>query len=139
MRNFVENKIIFLNKKHTCTLGDRKIELKIKFLQGPDYTETAYIATQGPLPHTCTDFWEMVWHTQVSNWLVLIINDSNGLFGKEIRFFIFNNWSSRACFANTKFNCHSFVCHFVNNEISILVIRGCFVNIIFFLEKIFKM
>ncbi|XP_066149181.1 receptor-type tyrosine-protein phosphatase S-like [Euwallacea fornicatus] len=34
------------------------------YIKGPDYTETAYIATQGPLSHTCTDFWEMVWHTQ---------------------------------------------------------------------------
>lgn len=34
------------------------------YIKGPDYTETAYIATQGPLSHTCTDFWEMVWHSQ---------------------------------------------------------------------------
>ncbi|CAG9770762.1 unnamed protein product [Ceutorhynchus assimilis] len=34
------------------------------YIKGPDYTETAYIATQGPLAHTCIDFWEMVWHSQ---------------------------------------------------------------------------
>ncbi|KAL1501326.1 hypothetical protein ABEB36_006668 [Hypothenemus hampei] len=34
------------------------------YIKGPDYTETAYIATQGPLAHTCNDFWDMVWHSQ---------------------------------------------------------------------------
>ncbi|XP_044260966.1 uncharacterized protein LOC123008955 [Tribolium madens] len=33
------------------------------YIKGPDYTETAYIATQGPMTHTCQDFWDMVWHT----------------------------------------------------------------------------
>ncbi|KAJ8917398.1 hypothetical protein NQ315_002422 [Exocentrus adspersus] len=33
------------------------------YIKGPDYTETAYIATQGPMAHTCQDFWEMVWNT----------------------------------------------------------------------------
>ncbi|KAJ8949185.1 hypothetical protein NQ318_021678 [Aromia moschata] len=33
------------------------------YIKGPDYTETAYIATQGPMAHTCQDFWEMVWST----------------------------------------------------------------------------
>lgn len=33
------------------------------YIKGPDYTETAYIATQGPMAHTCQDFWSMVWHT----------------------------------------------------------------------------
>ncbi|KAL3270868.1 hypothetical protein HHI36_021384 [Cryptolaemus montrouzieri] len=32
------------------------------YIKGPDYTETAYIATQGPMAHTCQDFWNMVWH-----------------------------------------------------------------------------
>ncbi|XP_044763396.1 uncharacterized protein LOC123320222 [Coccinella septempunctata] len=33
------------------------------YIKGPDYTETAYIATQGPMAHTCQDFWSMIWHT----------------------------------------------------------------------------
>ncbi|EFA05231.1 uncharacterized protein LOC656520 [Tribolium castaneum] len=33
------------------------------YIKGPDYTETAYIATQGPMAHTCLDFWDMIWHT----------------------------------------------------------------------------
>lgn len=35
------------------------------YIKGPDYTETAYVATQGPMAHTCDDFWHMVWQTQV--------------------------------------------------------------------------
>lgn len=36
------------------------------YIKGPDYTETAYIATQGPMAHTCQDFWTMVWQSKVS-------------------------------------------------------------------------
>ncbi|KAF5281357.1 hypothetical protein FQR65_LT14755 [Abscondita terminalis] len=34
------------------------------YIKGPDYTETCYIATQGPMEHTCEDFWEMIWMSQ---------------------------------------------------------------------------
>ncbi|KAB0791430.1 hypothetical protein PPYR_03230 [Photinus pyralis] len=34
------------------------------YIKGPDYSETAYIATQGPMEHTCEDFWEMVWSSR---------------------------------------------------------------------------
>ncbi|KAK5638439.1 hypothetical protein RI129_012734 [Pyrocoelia pectoralis] len=34
------------------------------YIKGPDYAETAYIATQGPMEHTCEDFWEMIWSSQ---------------------------------------------------------------------------
>ena len=32
--------------------------------QGYDGEEKSYIATQGPLPHTVSDFWAMVWSEQ---------------------------------------------------------------------------
>ncbi|XP_023404029.1 tyrosine-protein phosphatase non-receptor type 7 isoform X1 [Loxodonta africana] len=34
--------------------------------QGYDGQEKAYIATQGPMPNTVADFWEMVWQEEVS-------------------------------------------------------------------------
>ncbi|RZB40026.1 uncharacterized protein BDFB_006758 [Asbolus verrucosus] len=41
------------------------------YIKGPDYTETAYIATQGPMTHTCQDFWEMIWHNNCVNIVML--------------------------------------------------------------------
>lgn len=35
-------------------------------LQGYDGQEKTYIATQGPMPNTVSDFWEMVWQEDVS-------------------------------------------------------------------------
>lgn len=43
--------------------------------QGPDYTETAYVATQGPMNHTCEDFWELVWFTKVKSFVSFVVND----------------------------------------------------------------
>lgn len=34
-------------------------------LQGYNGQEKVYIATQGPMPHTVADFWEMVWQEEV--------------------------------------------------------------------------
>lgn len=50
--------VFFLKVHHTFFLY-------IVIFQGPDFTETFYIATQGPMAHTCEDFWEMVWSTHV--------------------------------------------------------------------------
>ena len=33
--------------------------------QGYDGQEKVYIATQGPMPNTVADFWEMVWQEEV--------------------------------------------------------------------------
>lgn len=38
--------------------------LHVRFKQGV-YGPRAYIATQGPLPTTVTDFWRMIWEYEV--------------------------------------------------------------------------
>ncbi|CAH1256618.1 PTPRR [Branchiostoma lanceolatum] len=36
--------------------------INANYVKGYDMEERAYIATQGPMNHTVTDFWQMVWH-----------------------------------------------------------------------------
>lgn len=49
--------------------------------QGYDGKEKVYIATQGPMPNTVADFWEMVWQEDVS--LIVMLTQLRE--GKEVR------------------------------------------------------
>ncbi|XP_018568200.1 uncharacterized protein LOC108908601 [Anoplophora glabripennis] len=51
------------NEHSRVHLSGPQTYIHANYIKGPDYTETAYIATQGPMAHTCQDFWEMVWIT----------------------------------------------------------------------------
>ncbi|CAH0548898.1 unnamed protein product [Brassicogethes aeneus] len=54
----------FLPNEHSRVhLPGPQSYIHANYIKGPDYTETTYIATQGPMAHTCQDFWEMVWFT----------------------------------------------------------------------------
>lgn len=48
--------------------------------QGYDGQEKVYIATQGPMPNTVLDFWEMVWQEEVS--LIVMLTQLRE--GKEV-------------------------------------------------------
>lgn len=48
--------------------------------QGYDGQEKVYIATQGPMPNTVSDFWEMVWQEEVS--LIVMLTQLRE--GKEV-------------------------------------------------------
>ncbi|XP_070549724.1 tyrosine-protein phosphatase non-receptor type 12-like [Ptychodera flava] len=39
--------------------------INANFIRGLDHETKAYIAAQGPLPHTVNDFWRMLWHYQI--------------------------------------------------------------------------
>lgn len=49
-------------------------------LQGYNGQEKVYIATQGPMPNTVSDFWEMVWQEEVS--LIIMLTQLQE--GKEV-------------------------------------------------------
>lgn len=49
-------------------------------LQGYDGQEKVYIATQGPMPNTVSDFWEMVWQEEAS--LIIMLTQLQE--GKEV-------------------------------------------------------
>ncbi|KAG5885478.1 hypothetical protein JTB14_005069 [Gonioctena quinquepunctata] len=51
------------NEHSRVHLSASQSYIHANYIKGPDYTETSYIATQGPMTHTCQDFWEMVWST----------------------------------------------------------------------------
>ncbi|KAF7287688.1 hypothetical protein GWI33_006028 [Rhynchophorus ferrugineus] len=55
---------IIPNEHSRVLLSPNNGYIHANFIKGPDYIETAYIATQGPLSNTCIDFWEMVWYSQ---------------------------------------------------------------------------
>ncbi|KAF5290048.1 hypothetical protein FQA39_LY14829 [Lamprigera yunnana] len=52
------------NENSRVHLSGTAAYIHANYIKGPDYSETAYIATQGPMEHTCEDFWEMVWTSQ---------------------------------------------------------------------------
>ncbi|CAG9861762.1 unnamed protein product [Phyllotreta striolata] len=56
-------KEVFPNEYSRVHLPGSQQYIHANYIKGPDYTETVYIATQGPMAHTCKDFWEMVWTT----------------------------------------------------------------------------
>lgn len=49
-------------------------------LQGYGGKDKAYIATQGPMPNTVSDFWEMVWQEETS--LIVMLTQLRE--GKEV-------------------------------------------------------
>ncbi|CAG9814780.1 unnamed protein product [Phaedon cochleariae] len=61
------------NEHSRVHLAGSQPYIHANYIKGPDYTETAYIATQGPMSHTCQDFWEMVWNTN-SKCIVMLTN-----------------------------------------------------------------
>uniref|UniRef100_A0A6P7FFS1 protein-tyrosine-phosphatase n=1 Tax=Diabrotica virgifera virgifera TaxID=50390 RepID=A0A6P7FFS1_DIAVI len=61
------------NEHSRVHLPGSQTYIHANYIKGPDYTETLYIATQGPMAHTCQDFWEMVWNTHVSLLLCILL------------------------------------------------------------------
>ncbi|XP_069315588.1 tyrosine-protein phosphatase non-receptor type 7 isoform X1 [Eulemur rufifrons] len=45
--------------------------INANYIRGYDGQEKVYIATQGPMPNTVSDFWEMVWQEEVSTIVML--------------------------------------------------------------------
>lgn len=54
--------------------------------QGYDGKEKVYIATQGPMPNTVADFWEMVWQEEVALIVMLTqLRESKEVRGRSLR------------------------------------------------------
>ena len=47
--------------------------------------EWHYIATQGPLPHTCHDFWQMVWEQGIAIIAMVTAEEVRPLFSRSSR------------------------------------------------------
>ncbi|XP_022906427.1 uncharacterized protein [Onthophagus taurus] len=47
------------NEHSRVILTTQQSYIHANYIKGPDYTENCYIATQGPMMHTCEDFWQM--------------------------------------------------------------------------------
>uniref|UniRef100_A0A8I3P6D1 protein-tyrosine-phosphatase n=2 Tax=Canis lupus familiaris TaxID=9615 RepID=A0A8I3P6D1_CANLF len=54
--------------------------INANYIRGYDGQEKVYIATQGPMPNTVSDFWEMVWQEEVS--LIVMLTQLRE--GKEV-------------------------------------------------------
>lgn len=54
-----------------------------------------YIATQGPLPHTCAHFWQMVWDNKLSLLIMLTTLTERGKVGVDnVILYMHMNFSS---------------------------------------------
>lgn len=60
------------NEHSRVILPTTQSYIHANYIKGPDYTEISYIATQGPMAHTCEDFWEMIWATKVRDFFFFV-------------------------------------------------------------------
>ncbi|XP_053463237.1 tyrosine-protein phosphatase non-receptor type 7 isoform X1 [Nycticebus coucang] len=69
-------KTILPNPQSRVCLGREQSQedgdyINANYIRGYDGQEKVYIATQGPMPNTVSDFWEMVWQEEVSTIVML--------------------------------------------------------------------
>ncbi|XP_062038618.1 tyrosine-protein phosphatase non-receptor type 18 isoform X2 [Lepus europaeus] len=64
------------------------------FIRGADGSR-AYIATQGPLPHTLLDFWRLVWEFRVKVILMACRETENGRESRSVHQLQYTSWPDR--------------------------------------------